>query len=224
MAQPDMSHAWLLNNDTLVEPDCLAAMIDTLARHGDRAVCGSVIHFFDRPEVIQALGGNRFNAFTGIAARSEGRFQPETDAFCPVETARRLDYVSGCSMLLPRGFLEDVGLMEEEYFLYYEEIDWFMRAGDRYPPCLAPDAHLYHREGRAIGSPGWQRRASAFADYHVYRSRLLFMRKHFATRLPLVYLAALAEGAKCLLRGQGANLRAMGRALLRPNPVWRPGQ
>lgn len=224
LAQPDMAYAWLLNNDTLVEPGCLAAMRDTLAGRDDRAVCGSVIHFFDHPELIQALGGNRFNPSTGIAARSEGRFRHETETFCAAATARRLAYVSGCSMLLPRRFLEEVGLMDEDYFLYYEEIDWFTRAGGRFPPCIAADAHLYHREGRAIGSAAWRRRASAFADFHLYRSRFLFMRKHAPLRLPLCYLAAVLEAGKGLLRGQIANARAMFMAMARPNLDWRPGR
>ena len=223
MAQPDMAYAWLLNNDTLVEPDCLGAMKNTLVLNNNRAVCGSVIHFFDRPEIIQALGGNRFNQMTGIAARSEGRFLHESENYCPETSARQLDYISGCSMLLPRAFLEEVGLMDEDYFLYYEEIDWFTRAGKRFPPRIAPDAHLYHREGSAIGSPGWQRKASPFADFHLYRSRFLFMRKHFMNRLPLCYLGTLFEAGKYLLRGRLANLHAVLTAMIRPNMEWRPG-
>jgi GT2 family glycosyltransferase len=223
MAQADMAYAWLLNNDTLVEPGCLAAMRGALIERSDQAVCGSVIHFFDRPDVIQALGGNRFNRLTGIAARSEGRFLNESESFCPVATADKLAYVSGCSMLLPRQFLEKVGLMDEDYFLYYEEIDWFTRAGERFPPCIAADAHLYHREGSAIGSAGWKRRATAFADFHLYRSRFLFMRKHYLARLPLCFAAALLASGKCLIRGQVANVRAVFMAMMRPNLVWRPG-
>jgi hypothetical protein len=223
LAQTDMAYAWLLNNDTLVEPGCLAAMRDALIERSDRAVCGSVIHFFDRPDLIQALGGNRFNHLTGIAARSEGRFLNESEPFCPAATADRLAYVSGCSMLLPRRFLEEVGLMDEDYFLYYEEIDWFTRAGEGFPPCVAPDAHIYHREGSAIGSPGWKRRATAFADFHLYRSRFLFMKKHHPTRLPLCFFAALLASGKCLLRGQVANVRAVLMAMVRPDLAWRPG-
>lgn len=223
LAQPDMSHAWLLNNDTVVEPGCLAAMRGALAERGERAVCGSVIHFFDRPEIIQAIGGNRFNRLTGVAARSEGRFRHEDQPFCPEAAARRLDYVSGCSMLLPRRFLEEVGFMDEDYFLYYEEIDWFTRAAGRYPPCIAPAARLYHREGSAIGSRSLRRHATAFADYHLYRSRFLFMKKHFLDRLPLCYLAAAYGAAKCLLRGQAANVRAVFIAATRPDMAWRPG-
>jgi hypothetical protein len=82
-----------------------------------------------------------------------------------------LDYLSGCSMLLPRAFLEEVGLMNEDYFLYYEEIDWFTRAAGRFDLLVAADAHLYHREGGSIGSRSWRRPVAALGPAHV-RSRL----------------------------------------------------
>jgi GT2 family glycosyltransferase len=209
LASDDMDCVWLLNNDTLVEPDCLMKMRDTLARAGDRAVCGSVIHFFDRPEVIQAVGGNGFNRFTGIASRSEGRFLHESQLHGTAETAATLSYLSGCSMLLPRAFLEQVGLMSEDYFLYYEEIDWFTRNRDRFPIVIAGGARLYHREGSAIGSPGWQRAASILSDRHMYRSRLIYMRKYRRRWLALCYLAALVEAGKRMLRGQRAGARVI---------------
>ncbi len=202
LACEDMESVWLLNNDTLVEPDCLMQMRSRLAGAGGRALCGSVIHFFDRPEIIQAYGGNRFNRFTGIAARSEARFSHEASISGPRDTEARLSYLSGCSMLIPRAFLEEVGLMAEDYFLYYEEIDWFTRNAGRFPLVIAPEGRLYHREGSAIGSPGWQRSASSLSDRHMYRSRLIYMRKYQRPWLPLCYLAALFEAGKRAARGQ----------------------
>ncbi len=116
LACDDMDCVWLLNNDTLVEADCLAQMRSRLAAANDRAVCGSMIHFFDQPEVIQAVGGNRFNRFTGVARRSEGRFLHEAAVSSPARAAQSLAYLSGCSMLLPRAFLEEVGLL---LFLFF---------------------------------------------------------------------------------------------------------
>lgn len=209
LSQQDMDCVWLLNNDTMVEPDCLDKMRNALSASGDRAVCGSVIHFFDQPDVIQAIGGNRFNRLTGTASCSEGRFLNEADLPGAGETGIDVSYVSGCSMLLPRSFLEEVGLMGEEYFLYYEEIDWFTRAAGRFPICIARDARLYHREGSSIGSPGWQRPASSFSDYHLYRSRLIFMKKHYRRFLPICYLGAALDVGKRLLQGQFGNAAAV---------------
>ncbi|KZX55123.1 rhamnosyl transferase [Halioglobus sp. HI00S01] len=209
LAQPDMDCVWLLNNDTLVEPDCLLRMRNRLAREQDRAVCGSVIHFFDQPDIIQAVGGNRFNAYTGVAACSEGRFLPEGELPSTDFTVKKLDYLSGCSMLIPRAALEQVGLLGEHYFLYYEEIDWFTRNANRFPMVIAEGARLYHREGSSIGSSGWQRSASAFADGHMYRSRLIFMRKHYPLRLPFCYLVAALQLVRKLFHGEYANVRTV---------------
>ena len=219
LEQEEMDYVWLLNNDTLVEPDCLGNMLLRLADSLPQAVCGSVIHFFDQPEIIQAVGGNRFNHLTGCAARSEGRFTHERTAMDIARIESELDYISGCSMLLPRDFLEHVGLMSEEYFLYYEEIDWFTRAAGRYTLRIARDAHLYHREGSAIGSRTLHRAASTLSDFHMFRSRLIYMRKYCLRFLGLCYADSWVEVAKRLLRGQYRNAWTVGRVLLGRHPV-----
>lgn len=217
MAQPDMSHVWVLNNDTLVEPDALANMLKRIALKPQASVCGSMIHFFDQPERIQALGGNRFNDRTGCAACSEGRFLHEQQAPESESIEQSLSYISGCSLLLPRHFLETVGLMCEEYFLYYEEIDWFTRAAGRFELCLAEDAVIYHREGSAIGSAGWQRAASPLAEFHNARSRLIFMRKFRPVWLPWCYAHMCLQMLRRMSQGQLTNARVIASALLGKN-------
>jgi GT2 family glycosyltransferase len=214
LRQPDMEYVWVLNNDTLVEPDCLANMVRRLRSAPGPAVCGSMIHFFDQPEIIQAIGGNRFNRFTGEAACSEGRFTHEDAAVDVRSVERQLAYLSGCSLLLPRDFLETVGLMSEDYFLYYEEIDWFTRAAGRYPICIAPDARIYHREGRSIGSKNLYKAASTLSDFHMFRSRLIFMRKHHGRFPALCYADSWIAVLKRLLRGQYRNAVTVGSVLL----------
>jgi len=212
--QPDMDYVWLLNNDTLVEPDCLQNMVRRLESEPGKAVCGSMIHFFDQPEIIQAIGGNRFNRFTGCADCSEGRFTHELAKLDIAAIESEIDYISGCSILLPREFLETVGLMSEDYFLYYEEIDWFTRADGRYKICIAKDAKLYHREGAAIGSKNWQRPASVLSDFYMFRSRLIYMRKYSRRFLGLCYGHSWIEVGKRLLRRQFSNAWTVSSVLL----------
>lgn len=211
LLQKDMTHAWLLNNDTLVEPNCLHHMRTRLARHGGPAVCGSVIHFFERPEIIQCIGGNRFDRKRGRAFESEGRFTKERDLPAIHTVERKLDYLSGCSMLLPRGFLEGVGLMNEEYFLYYEEIDWFTRASNRFDILVAGDAHLYHREGGSIGSRSWRSGPSLLSDLHLFRSRLQFMRRYYPGNLGRCIVSNWFDVAKRILSGKWRNAAVIAR-------------
>lgn len=213
--QADMTHVWLLNNDTVVDPACLSNMQARLSLEDTPAVCGSVIHFFDNPETIQAIGGNCFNSRTGVALESEGRFRPEHElADCEL-IEQKIDYLSGCSMMLPRNVLEKIGLLNEDYFLYYEEIDWFTRAESSVQCCIAADAHLYHREGGSIGSPTWQRTTpSLVADFHIFRSKHLFMRKYHPGNLLWCYLSSSMEIGKRILRGQFRNARVVFSVLL----------
>lgn len=206
LKQPDMSHVWILNNDTLVDPFCLANMQLRLRQESTPKVCGTVIHFFDNPETIQAIGGNCFNHRTGVASESEGRFRPENHLYDCHLIEKKIDYVSGCSMLIPRCLLQSVGLLNEDYFLYYEEIDWFTRAGAASGPCIAADAHIYHREGGSIGSPSWrQATPSLLADFHIFRSKHLFMRKYNRDKLFWCYLHSYIEVGKRVMRGQLRN-------------------
>jgi len=86
-------------------------------------------------------------------------------------------------MLVSLPFLRDVGLMDERYFLYYEEIDWVARARRRYSLEFAPDSIVYHKEGASTGTT-----RSDFADFHIVQSRVAFTRRHFPYALPTVYL------------------------------------
>ncbi|MEH6559214.1 MAG: glycosyltransferase family 2 protein [Oceanicoccus sp.] len=215
LSQPDMSHVWILNNDTLVDPDCLSNMQRRLLQETVPGVCGSVIHFFDNPNTIQAIGGNRFNKRTGVALQSEGRFMPEHELSDCSLTEENIDYVSGCSMLISRDLLQSVGLLNEDYFLYYEEIDWFTRAGPSLKPCIAVDARVYHREGGSIGSPSLlQAKPSLLADFHIFRSKHLFMQKYHRGNLFWCYLHSLSEVGKRVIRGQFKNARVVLSVLL----------
>ena len=215
LSQPDMSHVWILNNDTVVDRDCLGNMLRRLEREPHPAVCGSMIHFYDDPRVIQAIGGNRFNARTGVALESEGRFLSEGTDIDIDAIENRLDYISGCSMLIPRGLLESVGLLNDDYFLYYEEIDWFTRAGTGVKRCVATDARVYHREGGSIGSPSLRERTpSRTADFHIFRSKHLFMRKFYRHNLWACYLSTALAAAKRVARGQFRNARVVLSVLL----------
>jgi GT2 family glycosyltransferase len=213
--QPDMSHVWILNNDTVVDRDCLGNMLDRLDREQAPAACGSMIHFYDDPKIIQAIGGNRFNARTGVALQSEGRFLSEHDVIDIAAIETGLDYISGCSLLIPRELLETVGLLNDDYFLYYEEIDWFTRAGPQVKRCVAPDARVYHREGGSIGSPSLRERTpSKTADFHIFRSKHLFMRRFHPQNLLACYLSTAGEAAKRVVRGQFRNARVVLSVLL----------
>ena len=90
--------------------------------------------------------------------------------------------------------------MEEDYFLYYEEVDWATRRGDL-PLRLCPDAIVHHHAGTSIGSATLRRGASAFASYFNHRARMRFLRRHRPVAVPTALAFALLRACALALRG-----------------------
>lgn len=109
-------------------------------------MCGSRLLFYDRPDLVQALGGARFYSWIG-ESRMIGCGSNVFDAVNIARVERDLGHLLGASMLVSRLFLENVGLMEDSYFLYYEEMDWVLREAGHCKMEYAHDALVYHKVG-----------------------------------------------------------------------------
>ncbi|WP_295995289.1 glycosyltransferase family 2 protein [Rugamonas sp.] len=198
LADPRNEYFWLLNNDTVIEADALRRLVEHLRADPGAGICGSTLRHYYAPQRVQALGGSSYRALR-CRAMPVGADQPAAAAIDGAAVERQLAYVNGASMMLSRSFLRDVGLMAEDYFLYYEEFDWARRAAGRYRLAYAPLSVVYHKEGGSIGTAG-RGKISAVALYYLQRNRIKFMRRFYAARLPLLYLNMLLEMARALLR------------------------
>ena len=213
LLDPGIDYIWLLNNDTVVEPGAAAALVARMDATPNVGMCGTVVRFYHRPDTIQALGGSSFDMRTG-QSRHIGNGQP---ANAPIDSARVIGetaMVLGASLAVSRPFLEVVGLMEERYFLYFEEIDWAVRNDGRFRTAFADKAVVYHKEGGSIGSSGTAGTRSTTSEYYLLRSRLQFVRRHRPKLLPVHYALAVTQIARRLLRGQPKKALVMTRALL----------
>lgn len=206
-------YVWFLNNDTEVEPDTLKNMIDRMQDDQKIGICGSTLIYAHDRNTIQALGGAVYSKWTG-AVREIGN---QNSRFFPVDrdtVESEMDYVSGASMLVSRRFLEEVGLISEDYFLYFEEIDWAVRARKAgYRLGYAPDAIVYHKEGAALGS-GKSGGRSLLAEFYGVRNRLIFTRKFFPWALPTVFVFSALQVVRRCLQGRWAHARLMAAVLL----------
>lgn len=209
LRQGDADYVWLLNNDTVIEPDALTNLVahsKHLHQQQDNPnTCGSMVCFYTDPNVIQALGGSRFNRWSGIASETLGRFKTRQTHVDHHAMANQLDYITGCSWLLPIEFLKQIGLMEERYFLYYEEIDWVTRAQKKFVLTYAPNSIVYHKEGSSIGSKTIRRAPSLLAEHHMARSKVLFMSRYHSFALPIVYLFSLLQALNRMRQGHMQN-------------------
>jgi GT2 family glycosyltransferase len=196
MKRRDMEFVWLLNNDTVVRKDALRSMVREMRRNPSAGVCGSKIISYHEPDKVQSLGGCRFNKWLGIPSHI-GVKTVASSAVDKSDVLRQMAFVTGASMLVSQPFLNDVGLMDERYFLYYEEIDWVIRANNRYSLEFTPDSVVYHKEGASTGTT-----RSYCADFYSMQSRILFTRKHFPYALPTVYLGMVGALFNRIRRNQ----------------------
>ncbi len=183
-------YAWLLNNDTLVEPDALTQLVARMQEKPDAGLCGSTLVYHHDRSKIQAYGGATYNKWLSTSHHI-GQDAPSARGVDAEEVEEQLDYLVGASCLASRELLEEVGLLSEDYFLYYEELDWATRAKGRYTLAFAPLSVVYHKEGGSIGSSSEGAKKSRLADYYGVRNRLLYTRKHAPEALPSVYLGLL---------------------------------
>ena len=200
--EPD-AMALLLNNDVVIAPDAISAMVDLAMRSADVGVVGATILRYHDPERIETLAGatlSRVHAMTHMVNAGANRAAPRP-------AYPRFDYVTGCCVLTSRAMLERVGLMDERYFLYGEDVDWGLRtqrSGLRSIYC--PEAEVWHKGGASVSH------RSALHDYYDVRGRLMVVHKHFPGMVPL---ALVHSAVRCvlpkLLRGQWARLRAAAR-------------
>jgi GT2 family glycosyltransferase len=197
---------WLLNNDTIVAPDALGRQVQAMADRPDFGILGARLMFYDRPDMVQGLAGgfHRWRArgfHIGAGLAEEALPQPS-------EVERQMAYVMGASMFVRRAFYEQVGPIAEDYFLYFEELDWLMQAGGRWRPGVVHDAVVWHKEGASIGSSS-RARASDTSLYYLAAGLLRFYRRHLPLRTPLALARVARDMAGLARRRDRAGITAL---------------
>lgn len=196
LSDPECRYVWVLNNDTVVRPDALKALTLHVEGQPQIGLCGSALYYYHSPTELQALGGH-YNRLLGTT-----RHLYEED----IRRGTQPDYVVGAAMLASREFIERTGLMDDSYFLYYEEHDWACRRPSDLQLGLAQDSIVYHKEGATTrGGRRFLTNPSRLADFYGMRNRLRFARKHDPVCYPIVWITTLLPIAKRLLRGQVAS-------------------
>ena len=199
LLETDSAFVWLLNNDTVVDSEALRQQVRCMQANPAIGLLGSTLVYFDHPETVQCFGGYGFNFWTGRVRPMN--FPPDPN--CPPaadEVERLLAYVSGASTLVRREFLDTVGLMNEQYFLYFEEIDWAVR-GMAFRKGYCPESIVFHKEGRSIGSSRAATRRSEQSELWLTRNRILFTRTYYPLRAPVAAVWVLLVAAVRLCTG-----------------------
>ncbi|WP_414468698.1 glycosyltransferase family 2 protein [Methanobacterium sp. ACI-7] len=162
--QPD--YILLLNNDTVVEKNFLKELVKTAESQTDIGFIGAKTFFYDKENIIQVAGGSyissRFLTLElGLNHIDDGSYDIETD----------LDYISGSCVLCKAEMLKKIGLMDTNYFMYWEDADWGIRGKKYgYKSAYSYKSKIWHKVGSSS--------QSYFQEYYFYRNRIYFMRKN----------------------------------------------
>lgn len=174
---------WILNNDTVVHKNSLEKMRDRLFSARRPGLCGSLVCYADNADLVQCRAGGRTNRWTALA-RLNGHLESRHARASVSEVEKSIDFIYGASVMASRAFLEEVGLMDEGFFLYCEEQDWAWRGAGRFDLSYAEDALVWHKEGASTGFS--HASFNAGRAWRLARSRLRLACKHAPWTVPTV--------------------------------------
>jgi GT2 family glycosyltransferase len=158
----------LLNNDTVVDKDFLMPLVLEGEKNKKTGFLGPKIYYYDNPNIIWCVGGKIDWKFArglhiGINTIDNGQY----------EERKNFDYISGSSLLIKREVIDNVGLLDKNYFLYFEETDLAFRAKEKgYESLYVPNSKIWHKISKSGGGI-----SNPIGLYYITRNRWLFMKK-----------------------------------------------
>jgi GT2 family glycosyltransferase len=187
---------WLLNNDTIAPPDTVRKLVAAAAdpRVG---IVGTVLRYMHEPAKIQAWGGGSIRPWMGFVRHYDSPTELERNSF-----------VTFASVLLRTEMLEQVGLLDEHYFMYFEDADLCFRArAAGWKLAVAGDTSVMHKEGGSGSAK------SARVDRIVTASGLRFLNRYGESRRLAKFLFVVTRLGKRLAAGKPKRMRAVMRGV-----------
>jgi GT2 family glycosyltransferase len=173
-AAMDQSADWILilNDDTVLDPACVSRMIEAGEREPRIGVVGPMVYHFDEPEIIQSAGGILGKYWQGTHL---GKDETDKGQFT---STRPVEWVSGCAIMVRRALIEEVGLLDTDYFMYWEETEWCIRAAKAgWKIIHVPSAKLWHKGVQRNYQP------KPYVTYYMTRNYLFTLAKY---KVPLL--------------------------------------
>lgn len=204
--EQNAEYVLLLNNDTIDTVDSIYKMLEKIKSDESVGILGCRIMYYDNKNLINYYGGS-IDWFKGTAImhnyKKEYQETQNNYFYC--------EYVTGCSMLIRTSILDKTGLLPEEYFMYYEDVDFCAKAKESgYKLAVTGDSYIYHKASSASGGEG-----NPFAIEWNTRNRLLFMKKYnFKFRSYLFfYLTRIIVGMKYIIKGKNKHFKSMRKGI-----------
>jgi len=164
-----------INNDTVVEPDFLEKLV-AISNEDNIAIVAPKILYYDYRNIVWSKGGKISKIGSTGYPRGSGRVSSK------FKDNKRVIFVSGCCMLMRTKALKDIGLFDNNYFLYMEDIDLCRRTINKgYAIICVQDSVIYHKVNSST-----KRETPFWPIYYITRNRLYFAQKYHPEILLLV--------------------------------------
>lgn len=172
-------YLFFVNNDTELTEDLISRLVDSMEANKAIGIISPKIHYYDQPNMLQYAGYTPMNYYTCRNA-CIGQFEDDKGQYDNLTGPT--GYAHGAAMMVRREAMEKAGIMAENYFLYYEELDWCERikkAG--YEAHVNMQALIYHKESVSVG------KKTALKEYFMNRNRILFIRRNTSFITTLIF-------------------------------------
>ena len=183
----------LLNNDTIVEPDFLNELVLAMETDQKIGVTGcKIMNYYDKDRVWSAGGGickwTKKTFQYGEGKRDDGSY----------DEAREVDFLSGCCLLIRREVIEKIGLLDNDYFMYYEDVDYCLRTKKAgFTVNYVPESVIWHKIGGSSNK--------SFMDYYRMRNFVLYLKKNYNFNqynlYIILFLTVMERLIRIILRG-----------------------
>ena len=179
----------ILNNDVEVEPDFLTKLVEYMESASDVGMAGPVVYEFDRRDIVQSAG---FSIGIGKGS-TQPLMQGKNKSIIQKETVKFCDGLSGTCLLVKREVLEKAGLIPENYFLFFEEMEWCINVRKQgYKLATVFAVGVYHKGSATLKKTG------TLSRYYMARNRVLFVRRNGTVFDLITFL--LTEGMGYVIR------------------------
>ena len=198
----DADFVWLLNNDTTLDFDALKYLVEKAAYYASQGekvgMIGSKLRWYKWPDKINAIGG-KFNKWTtwsyhlGVREVDNGQYDNDDVKF---------DYVYGASIFIRKQFLEEVGLMNDVYYAYFEEMDWEVRGVRKgWKHGYQYKSVIYHKQGVTTGKEIKSKTRPLFFMCCKYRGWMLFYQLYYPYLIFAPVIRLIGKALKNLTEG-----------------------
>lgn len=208
LAKDDFDSVILLNNDTVIKKDTISNLVNARMKLNEKAIYGGRIYYYSESNKIWYDGG-KFNEWTGSSNNiNMGKLKSEIKEDFLI---KEVNFITFCYVLIPKFILKNIGLLDESYFMYVEDLDYSYRVWKaKYKLYNVSNSEVWHKVGASSGED----EVSAFSAYWMMRNRvklikskLFFLKKitsivFLAATRPMRFLFFYLNGKKYIIDNQ----------------------